>query len=119
MNIIFAVHLILFISLFVIPFRNNEKHLQFYSILIPFLFYHWSVNNDSCALTQLEMYVTGEDKEKTLMGRIVGPIYKMEDTSANNLLKTALFALWALVQYRLGHFDWIKENLSKKLNKLF
>jgi hypothetical protein len=50
----------------------------------------------------MEMYVTGNDKEETFFGRIMGPIYKMEDTDANKLLKTVMFALWMLVQYRLG-----------------
>jgi len=76
--------------------------LEMYSLLVPFIFYHWSVNDDTCALTQMEMYVTGNDKEETFFGRIMGPIYKMEDTDANKLLKTVMFALWMLVQYRLG-----------------
>jgi hypothetical protein len=118
MNIIFAIHLILFSALFIVPFRNNEKHLQFYSILIPFLFYHWSVNDDTCALTQFEMYMTGENKDETFMGRLVGPIYKMSDTAANNMLKTLLFTLWGFTQYRLGHFEWIEENLRQRM-KLF
>ena len=73
-----------------------------YSLLVPFIFYHWSVNDDTCALTQMEMYVTGNNKDETFFGRIVGPIYKMEDTDANNLLKTVMFGLWLVVQYRLG-----------------
>jgi hypothetical protein len=119
MNIIFTIHLILFISLFIIPFINNEKYLQMYGIIIPFLFYHWSVNNDTCALTQLEMYLTGENKDKTFMGRLVGPVYKMEDTAANNMLKTSLFTLWAFTQYRLGHLAWFEKNLSRTLKRIF
>jgi hypothetical protein len=86
----------------VIPFLKNTQLLEMYSLLVPFIFYHWSVNDDTCALTQMEMYVTGNDKEETFFGRIMGPIYKMEDTDANKLLKTVMFALWMLVQYRLG-----------------
>ena len=102
MNIIFYIHLLLFISMLVIPFLKNTQLLEMYSLLVPFIFYHWSVNDDTCALTQMEMYVTGNDKEETFFGRIMGPIYKMEDTEANKLLKTVMFALWMLVQYRLG-----------------
>jgi len=86
----------------VIPFLKNTQLLEMYSLLVPFIFYHWSVNDDTCALTQMEMYVTGNDKEETFFGRIMGPIYKMEDTDANKLLETVMFALWMLVQYRLG-----------------
>jgi hypothetical protein len=86
----------------IIPFLKNTQLLEMYSLLVPFIFYHWSVNDDTCALTQMEMYVTGNNKDETFFGRIVGPIYKMEDTDANNLLKTVMFGLWLVVQYRLG-----------------
>jgi hypothetical protein len=96
----------------VVPFMKNKKNLEFYSLLVPFIFYHWSVNDDTCALTQMEMMVTGNEKEETFFGRIMGPIYKMDDTDANNFLKTLLFSLWMLVQFRLGRID-----LSKISNK--
>jgi hypothetical protein len=105
MNIIFYIHLVLFIAMLVIPFLKNTQLLEMYSLLVPFIFYHWSVNDDTCALTQMEMYVTGNSKEETFFGRIMGPIYKMEDTDANNLLKTVMFGLWMLVQYRLGRIN--------------
>lgn len=105
MNIIFYIHLVLFITMLVIPFLKNTQLLEMYSLLVPFIFYHWSVNDDTCALTQMEMYVTGNSKEETFFGRIMGPIYKMEDNEANNLLKTVMFGLWMLVQYRLGRIN--------------
>jgi len=97
----------------VIPFTNDRRNLEFYSILIPFLFYHWSVNDDTCALTQAEMYVTGQQKEETFMHRVVSPIYKMDDTEANNLTKTVFFMLWGLVQFRLGRFDTFIDDFKK------
>lgn len=105
MNIIFSIHLFFLIAILVVPFTNDRRNLEFYSMVIPFIFYHWSVNDDTCALTQAEMFVTGKHKEETFMGRVVGPIYKMEDNDVNRLTKTVFFALWAFVQYRLGHFD--------------
>jgi len=105
MNIIFYIHLVLFITMLVIPFLKNTQLLEMYSLLVPFIFYHWSVNDDTCALTQMEMYVTGNNKEETFFGRIMGPIYKMEDNDANNLLKTVMFGLWMIVQYRLGRIN--------------
>jgi len=92
----------------VVPFMKNKKNLEFYSLLVPFIFYHWSVNDDTCALTQMEMMVTGNEKEETFFGRIMGPIYKMDDTEANKFLKTLLFSLWMLVQFRLGRIDLSK-----------
>jgi len=113
MNIIFLIHLIFLIGILVIPFTNNQRNLEFYSILIPFLFYHWSVNDDTCAMTQAEMYFTGKKKDETFIGRVVGPIYKMDDNDASKFTKTVFFALWAFVQYRLGHFDRFFNDLSE------
>jgi len=55
--------------------------------------------------------MTGQNKEETFMHRVVSPIYKMEDNDINNLTKTVFFALWALVQYRLGRFDMFINDL--------
>jgi hypothetical protein len=112
MNIIFWIHLVFLIAILVVPFTNDVRNLEFYSILIPFLFYHWSVNDDTCALTQMEMAVTGQQKESTFMHRVVSPIYKMDDNEVNNLTKTIFFMLWALVQYRLGRFDTFIDDLK-------
>lgn len=111
MNIIFWIHLMFLIAIFTVPFTNNRRNLEFYSILIPFLFYHWSVNDDTCALTQMEMAVTGREKETTFIHRVVSPIYKMEDNEINKLTKTMFFFLWSFVQYKLGRFDLFIGNL--------
>lgn len=113
MNIIFLIHLVFLFWILVTPFMNDRRQLEFYSMIIPFIFYHWSVNDDTCALTQVEMYMTGKHKDETFMGRLVGPIYKMEENDINNLTKTLFFALWSFVQYRLGHFDSFIKDLSK------
>jgi hypothetical protein len=115
MNIIFLLHALFLLAILIVPFTNNERNLKFYSIIIPFLFYHWSVNDDTCALTQAEMYVTGKHKDETFMGRLVGPIYKMPETDVNKMTKTTFFVLWAFVQYRLGYFDLFFEDLNDLL----
>jgi len=112
MNIIFWIHVIFLLGILIVPFTNDKKNLEFYSILIPFLFYHWSVNDDTCALTQAECYVTGQPKESTFMHRVVSPIYKMEDNQINNITKSIFFFLWFFVQYRLGHFNRFVEELG-------
>ena len=119
MNIIFIIHVIFLIGMLVVPFTNDRRNLEFYSILIPFIFYHWSVNDDTRALTQAEMMLTGQEKEKTFMGRVVGPIYKMEENDINHLTKTVFFVLWGIVQYRLGHFNNIIKDTFKMVDGKF
>jgi len=114
MNLIFWIHLVFLIAILVVPFTNNKINLEFYSILIPFLFFHWSTNDDTCALTQAEILLTGQNKEETFMHRVVSPIYKMEDNQINNLTKSLFFLLWGIVQYRLGRFDTFIHGLKIK-----
>ena len=115
MNIIFLIHLFFLIAVLIVPFTNDKRNLEFYSILIPFLFFHWSVNDDTCALTQAEIAITGKKKEDSFMHQIVSPIYKMDDTEANKLTKTVFFALWGFVQYRLGRFDMFIDDFKDLL----
>lgn len=115
MNIIFTIHLIFLGWILVTPFLNDRRQLEFYSMVIPFIFYHWSVNDDTCALTQAEMMVTGKNKDETFMGRVVGPIYKMEENDINKMTKTLFFFLWAFVGFRLGHFEMFMDDLRKIL----
>ena len=114
MNIIFIIHVVFLLAILIVPFTNNKRNLEFYSMVIPFLFYHWSVNDDTCALTQAEMMVTGKHKDETFMGRLVGPIYKMEENQVNNMTKTMFFVLWAFVQYRLGPVSYTHLTLPTK-----
>lgn len=116
MNVIFWIHLVLFIAVLVVPFlplKSHRHNLEFYSILIPFIFYHWSVRDDTCFLTEMEKKLTHKTESKeTFFGRIVSPIYLMDDTDANNLLKSVLFFLWFFVQYRLGRFSDVEKELK-------
>ena len=86
----------------VVPFTKNKKQLEFYSLFIPFLFLHWSLNDDNCALTSMEKLITGkQDNKDTFVGSIIGPIYNLDDSDISKFNKTVAFGLWMLVMYRL------------------
>jgi len=51
------------------------------------------------------------------MGRLVGPIYKMEENDVNKMTKTMFFALWAFTQYRLGVFDTFFDEIQETLKR--
>jgi len=92
MNIIFAIHLFLFMSLVIMPFTNIQHYLEFYSIMVPFLFFHWSVNDDTCALTLMEQKITGKNKDETFFGRVMGGIYKRKTTTRINFSSPSCFS---------------------------
>lgn len=105
-------------SLLLMPFARKKHYLEFYSIIVPFLFFHWSVNDDTCALTLMEQKLTGKHKDETFFGRLMGGVYKMEDTEANRFFKSILFFLWMFVQLRLGRFDMLKDDLKLILKNI-
>jgi hypothetical protein len=110
-KIIFGLHVAVFMTGVLMPLLGDRKLLLFYSFLIPFIFFHWAVNDDTCALTQLEMMVTNEPKHRTFMGRFIGPIYKVSDDELGKMMKGLFFFLWVFAQWRLG---LIKELLKSK-----
>ncbi len=106
----FYVHVFFLILGLVLPFIGGPHHLEFYSILIPVLFLHWALNDDTCFLTDLEHMMTKEPKERTFMGRLFGPVYNLSDDEIGKGIKIVLFSLWLYVQFKLGH---LKNLLSK------
>lgn len=118
MNIIFQIHLAMFITLMLLPFTNDQRTLEFYSIMIPFLFLHWTTNDDTCALTVAEQWVTGKEKQETFFGRVMGGIYHMPEDDASKFFKGLMFFLWLFVQYRLGRLDVFVDDLKTTLKLL-
>jgi hypothetical protein len=106
-KVIFYIHLILYIAAIITPFVAPKEILQMYSLTIPFLFLHWSLNDDTCVLTTLEQYMTGNEKHETFTGKLMKDIYTMPDNEYGKISKTLFFTLWLITQYRLGHIDFL------------
>ena len=114
MNIIFVLHLLMLVAAVVVPmFVKDVRWLEMYSLFIPFVFFHWITNDDTCCLTQLEVYLTGQDKSKTFMSRVLDPVYNVSDDTSGKLIKLSAFALCMLVQVRLGRINTIMGLKSK------
>ena len=97
------IHVLFITAVLVVPFTNNIDYLQFYTVFIPFLFLHWALNDDTCALTVIEKVVTGKTENKeTFVGRIIDPIYNMDDSNISKLNKVVAFGLWFFVMFRLN-----------------
>ena len=120
MNIIFFVHVLLFLAMIVIPFVGDEVTLSLYSLIIPFLFFHWATNDDTCALTEIEMKLTGNKKEDTFFGRLIGPIYKLDNTTSGLIPKFLFLGLLLFVQHKLKRIPYAERvDLSGIFSKLY
>ena len=97
-NIIFIIHLILFLACIIIPFiTTDKKYLTIYSFIIVFIIFHWVMNDDRCILTYIEHKLRNIDTEETFFNRLVSPVYKMD----NDMLKIYIFLSWSFVHYKL------------------
>ena len=104
-KVFYALHVLTFIIGIIVPFTNRQDWLSMYSILIPFLLLHWALNDDTCALTQIEAFFTDKPKERTFIGRFIGPIYNVPDDQLGKLTKCLFFTLWLVVQWRMGRLQ--------------
>jgi hypothetical protein len=90
-KVIKIVHMCIVAFMVIAPFTNNCSAVFIHSIGVPFLYLHWILNNDTCALTELEKLVTGKKcNEDTFVGSIVSPVYKLE----SNDIKIITLMLW-------------------------
>lgn len=113
-NIIFIIHLLLFTVSLILPFSDNKLHLLLFSICVPFVFWHWSINDDTCSLTQFEMYLTGVPKHEAFFGRLLGPIFKVSNRTSDVMLKTLYLFLFLIAQFKLFFKAVLKKNLILK-----
>ena len=106
-QIIFFIHLMLYMAAVLTPFFAPTILLKMFSLVVPFLFLHWSLNDDTCALTVMEQSMTGYEKYETFTGQLMKGIYIMPDNDYGKLSKILFFILWIITQYRLGHIDFV------------
>lgn len=76
-----TLHLLVILFVLLAPFSNSNYLLLLHIIVVPFIIFHWVLNNNLCCLTIMEAYI----KEKTtgvktsldecFVYQIVAPIY--------------------------------------------
>lgn len=99
-NMVFVIHLLIFLMALVIPFSDDKRLLSMYSILMVFVLFHWVINDDSCILTLIEKKLRNVEIEKTFFQQILGPIYNYGNNS-DVIGKMLFFMLWLIVQIKL------------------
>lgn len=93
--IVRIIHILFILFMIIIPFTNSKQLLLLHIILVPFLYFHWVTNNDTCALTEIEKYLCNKKvNTETFIGSIVSPIYKIENQASSNMTKITTLLLW-------------------------
>lgn len=97
-NLIWLLHILLVVWLVVTPFTQNEPMLVLHLIMVPFLWFHWILNDDTCALTLIEQKLRGIDpsecSEKSFFFNLVSPVYKIQDDAVRKISWVLSIALW-------------------------
>ena len=72
-----VLHVAIVVAFFYFPFSGDDTMLLLHAIAVPGMVFHWWMNNDTCALTLLEQYLTGKDKGETFFDMLFGSIYRI------------------------------------------
>ena len=74
-------HLIVILFIIITPFTNSNYLLSMYIIIIPFIMFHWYVNNNTCSLTIAEKFIREKSYGKEVKNdecfsyKFIAPIY--------------------------------------------
>lgn len=129
LTIITVIHYIYIIFIVAAPFTNTTVLLLLHAIFVPFMIFHWILNNDTCFLTVMESYIrksiNGEKigdlqglldkKEECFSYKLVGPIFNFKEDNQNfsTFIYTSVLVLWGISIYKL-----YKKYKDGKLTKL-
>jgi len=89
--IVRVLHLLVIFFFIAAPFTHNCELIIMHAVLVPFLYFHWITNNDTCALTELEKFMCNKKENlDTFIGSVVSPVYKIQ----NSDVKILTLLLW-------------------------
>ena len=116
-NIIFIMHVVFFLFMILAPFMKYKVFNVLYLIIAPFILFHWMLNNDTCALTELEKHLRGTSQSKnTFFGSLVGPVYNLDKHPDVSMLvvRFILVLLWFIALYNVR-----KKRANDPIDKIY
>lgn len=126
LSIITLVHILYILFVVVVPFTNNTYLLFMHSIIVPFMIFHWVINNNMCALTLLEHHMRNQingapvDKSECFTAKLVEPIYdfKQNHEQFSTFIYAVTIGLWLISvgklikKYRDGEINSLHDLLT-------
>jgi hypothetical protein len=108
-TLVCALHWLFVAFMVVAPFTSSRPALVLHAIVTPFLWVHWALNDDTCALTLLEKRLRGVDDGDSFFHAVVSPVYKIRDGDVRALCWAASALLWAVTLTKVGWADVLAE----------
>ena len=126
-NIIFVIHILVVLFFVVTPFLDVEKYgplLVLHALSTIFIWFHWVVNDDTCALTVIESQMRGLSWEEAKSGKsffhnLVSPIYKIEDDQVREISWGISFVLWIITMVKITKRPDVFKELFTNMKKAF
>lgn len=111
-NLVKLLHVLFIAWVVITPFTHSKPLLVLHLIIVPFLWLHWAVNDDTCALTILECKLRGVDSSRSFFHRLVSPVYKISNADAKSMAWAASVVLWLLTARKvMAHPGVVQEVL--------
>ena len=89
------IHICLILYLIITPFYTNDLlFLKLYIIIFACIIFHWWISNDTCALTLIESHLTGCNPTESFFGRLVSPVYTVQNGDIRFLSYCYSFLPW-------------------------
>lgn len=95
-NVCWVLHMLFVVWVIVVPFTHNEPMLVLHLIVMPFLWFHWLLADDTCALTLMERHLRGVSSDESFFHNLVSPVYKIRDQDMRTISWVASVVLWLL-----------------------
>ena len=89
-----VLHILLVAWVVLTPFLGSDPMLVLHLVFVPFLWLHWFLNQDTCALTVLEQSLRGVSADRSFFHSLVSPVYKIRDADVRAAAWVASVLLW-------------------------
>ena len=100
-----ALHAAFLAFMVLAPFSSDRRVLALHLLTTPFLWLHWWLNDDTCALTLLESTLRGVEPSRCFVHAVVSPIYKVADEDVRLASWYASVGLWLVTLARVSWAD--------------
>lgn len=95
-NVCWLLHIAFVLWVLIVPFTRNEPMLVLHLIVLPFLWFHWLVYDDTCALTLMERHLRGVSHDESFFHNLVSPVYKIKDEHIATVSWVLSILLWLI-----------------------
>ena len=118
-NIIHGFHLLIILFILIIPFTNIISLLVVHVAFSLCLLVHWHMNENICALSVLESYLRGVDRNTTFTHSFIAPVYDISSSDWSDVCTILTIVLMYISFYKIMTSEKfiLSMNLCKQISK--